>query len=188
MNTLINKYHQLFTAGWIAAALAILVYNFMILMTVLNSPVPKFSNNVLRVQQLSQQLDTVRNAGKERLAEAEALDLSEIFSRYLPKMFKKILSEPVTKRSTPSASPHQRQQKEVLVFPEVAGIYHVSGKEDEHSSLVLINRKYYRQDEKINGFTIQEITSEGVKFSKNGSSYFVPAPKGLYSITHADGS
>ena len=191
MNTLITKYQQFFTADWIVTALAILAYNVTMLLTVLDYPVPKFSSNVLQVQQLSLELDEARKQGRQALAEAESLDLGAIFNRYLPKLLNKITSEPIIKRlpsSAASATPAQKKKTPPLVPLKVTGIYHVSDKAGENNALVLIHHKYYRINEKVKGFTIKEITAKGVVFVKDGANWFVPAPKGPYSITLADES
>ena len=72
--------------------------------------------------------------------------------------------------------------------PKVTGVFYASNKDGISSSLVLIKGKYWRENEHIKGFTIVSISPEGVVFGKSGKTWFVPAPKGLYSLTHADGS
>ena len=164
----------------------------MTVFTVMDHPVPKFSKNVIDIKEQSKQLDRIISSAATMLTDADKLNLENIFSLYEPRRWMAPVHkpEPVKKKVTiaKKVAPKKVVRKKVSKLPKVAGIFHVLDKNGNDSSLALIDGQYRRQNETIRGYRIKEISPKGVIVDKNGTSLFLPAPKGLFSVTHTDGS
>jgi hypothetical protein len=66
--------------------------------------------------------------------------------------------------------------------PVLTGIMRVSDSLGSQRSFALIEGRRLGVNDRIRGFTIQKITNQGVELSKDGKTWFVPAPEVSFSL------
>jgi hypothetical protein len=165
---------RLCIGGWILLALMLLGHNGFKLMSFLDPELPGQSKVVKVAREKWQQLEN-----KTSLAMTESFDninLDRIFANLTP------VSHKQKKRASIPRSQPVKEKKIKIKLPGLTGVMQISDANGNTKSLAVINGKCLAEGERVLGFTVQEISKEGIILIRGGTSWFVPTPKNNFSV------
>ena len=177
MKIRIGDKKRVFIGSWVIAALLLLAYNVYALMSVLGLPLFGHSEEVKRVRQQYQQF-MAANTGTDMAAFADA-DLDQVLARLIHAVHKHQKTNLVSLRRKVKAVGKPK-------LPKITGVLQISDIQGNSRMVAVIDGRRLGEEERVQGFTVREITKQGAILARGGSSWFVPAPKGQFTVVRAD--
>lgn len=89
---------------------------------------------------------------------------------------------PKVEEALPIVKPAPEQSYDSEVLPSIAGTVKISKTNGSSRSAVIVEKKFYYENDTVAGFYIKEITEKGIYLTKGKRSWFIEAPKVSYSI------
>ena len=155
-------------------ALLLLGHNGFKLLSFFDPGLPGQSRVIKEAREKWQHLEK-----KASLAMTESLDninLDRIFANFTSVSHKQ-------EKKASIARPQPIKEKRIKTkLPSLTGIMQISGANGNTESLAAIDGKCLGEGERVLGFTVQEISKEGIILIRGGTSWFVPTPKNNFSL------
>jgi hypothetical protein len=162
-------------SGWILAAFLLLGVNGFALFSLFNPPLVGRSQETRLASQKFHRLEnSLAVIQKEAV---DNIDLQPIAARFSPDLsvVTKQLPDSRVLTSESEAASEGR-------LPILSGIMKISDAHGNHRLFALIEGKRLMENDRVGDFTVQKITDAGVVLSKNGETWFVPAPEVHFSV------
>ena len=173
---------RMLTGSWILAALILLGYNGLELTTVLEPSVLGYSSTLKTVKEKWEKLKPKYPSSEDKPRDVTGLDLKLVkFIPGTPQQDNNRLTLP-EKNLVQAESGKENTEELQIVLPHVSGIVQVTGMSGETRLLAMIEGERLSEDDRIMGFTVKKITSEGVTLIKGGKDWFVKVPQTGFSI------
>jgi len=164
--------------GWIVAALIILGINGAKLTSLRNSIYEIHSTKTISTGLKANQLEEVLKKNKEKEIDYyKNLDKILLFGSKSTHPDREILTTGIT---------DGLKKIGVTILPQLSGVIQVSDINGDLQSFAIIEGKRYKEKEQAEGFTLSEITSKGVWFTKNNKRLFAPMPSVPFSVNYLD--
>ncbi len=162
----------LYTGGWILVALLFLGYSGFSFLSLFDPSFVGHSEAVKLASQKWRQFEEQNALAKDITA---AVDLDLILSKFLPRFLKQ--------EQTAALSQNVGEEESVGVqLPVLTGIIRFSDVHGNMRLLAVIEGNTYPEKAQVQGFSINDITEDGVVLSKAGIKRFVPAPEVHFSL------
>jgi hypothetical protein len=109
------------------------------------------------------------------------------WNEYIENFIKEIPAQEVKLEETvPVVTNTQVQAQDSDVLPAVTGIMNILDSDGKSHIAVIINNRFFNENETISGFVIKEITEKGIYLTKGKRSWFVETPMVSYSVDRGD--
>ncbi|MFC1826138.1 hypothetical protein ACFLYZ_01940 [Thermodesulfobacteriota bacterium] len=166
---------RLCVGGWILVVLILCGLNGFALSSLFSPPVAGHSKETrLASQKLHRLKNKLFSISKESFDNIDPKRVAERFSPEITVVKKTSAPPPATKNefeAEPETPP-----------PVLTGTMKVLDSFGKQHSSVLIEGRQLKANDRIRGFTIKKITNQGVELSKDGKTWFVPAPAVYFSL------
>jgi hypothetical protein len=172
---------RLVLSGWILAALLLTGYNGSKLMTLLSPPMVSRSMEVRLASQKWRQLQNIISQGSGKMT--TTIDLDTALGKIPPVTGKK-------KAAQPDQSPTENNeiQHTEMQLPTLSGILRNIDIHGRAYAVAVIDGHRLRENDQMEGFTVQKIKKDGVVIARNGQTWFLDAPDVAYSRVHPNRS
>ncbi len=168
---------RLVLSGWVLAALLLTGYNGSKLMTLLSPPIVSRSMEVRLASQKWRQLQNIISQSSETMT--TAIDLDTAFGKLPPVAEKKI---PVQPDQSPAKNTEIQYME--MQLPTLSGILRNTDIHGRAYAVAVIDGHRLRENDRMEGFTVQKIKKDGVVIARNGQTWFLGAPDVAYSKVH----
>ena len=166
---------RFYISGWILAAFILLGFNGFALLSLFSPPLVGRSQETRLASQKWHKLEN-----RLALIQKEAfdnIDLKPIVARFSPDL------DVVKKQPPGSQAVKSESEAESEVQPPIlTGIMKISDAHGNHRLFALIEGKRLMENDRVRDFTVQKITNHGAVLSRNGKTWFVPAPEVYFSL------
>ena len=159
---------RLWLGYWILAALLLLSYSGYKMVTLMTPAIPLLSQEMKGTRENLHKIQKLASLSIKGIE--DNLNLDRVFQVFTRK------SQEKTKAVT-----IQKKEKEPDP-PEISGIFQTitsQGKAEYHA---VIKGKCLKKNDSVDGFTVKEITWEGVTFSKKDKKWSIPSPNVGFSL------
>ncbi|RPI80098.1 MAG: hypothetical protein EHM45_00200 [Desulfobacteraceae bacterium] len=154
-----------FSAAFILAGIAFIVFNAYLLVDLYDRPLAKRSEGLKSVGIKWEQF--------MRTIESPSMDLTEGIA------LAKILDQTESSGTPQDLTPMQPTSP----LPVLTGIFRVVDAHKNSEYIAILEGKRFKQYDTIKEFYIDSITSKGVVLKKKGQTRFIPAPKIFFSLS-----
>jgi hypothetical protein len=108
-------------------------------------------------------------------------------NEYIENFIKEIPAQEVKLEETvPVIQTTQVQAQDSDALPAITGIMNILDSDGKSRIAVIINNRFFNENETISGFVIKEITGKGIYLTKGKRSWFVETPMVSYSVDRGD--
>ena len=170
--------------GFVLSALLLVAHNGLNLTTLLEPGLSGYPADVRGIRSQWGLLEQVRSLG---LVDAEAgghVDLDRVLGKFVP--------DPGEKTWVPASAAASAMEVPASVakprarLPRLTGIVRQSDSQGRAQSFATLEGEVHVESEQVWGFTIEQISQEGVLLTKGGSRWFIPAPKPSFSVVRPE--
>ena len=153
--------------GWLSGAILILGVNGNSLLSIQRPPDTSNlrQSKITEARQKAEQLEKLLVKARD-----DAMRYEEAASR-ISTFFSAINDRP----PAPDANVEETKPVEITP-PVVSGIMRMSGVRGNMNQIAVVEGKGYREHQRVQGFTIKQISEKGVSFLRDGKSWFVATP------------
>ena len=159
---------------WILAALVLLGYSGYKMMILVDPVIPIPSREVKGTRQNIHKMESLASLSAKGME--DSLQLDRVLQGFAGESERKTVA-----MNTPEKKPAEQKHKEPDP-PDVSGIFQTLTPQGGIEHRALIKGSCVRENDSVNGFTVKEITWEGVTFCKNDKKWFMPSPDVDYSL------
>ena len=172
---------RLVLSGWVLVALMLIGYNGSKLMSLLSPPMVSRSMEVRLASQKWRQLQNIISQSSEKMT--PAIDLDTAFGKIPPVVEKEIPVQPDQSPAENNEIQHAKMQ-----LPTLSGILRNIDIHGRAYAVAVIDGHRLRENDQMDGFTVQKIKKDGVVIARNGQTWFLGAPDVAYSRVHPNRS
>jgi hypothetical protein len=176
-----GRRQRLVLSGWVLAALLLTGYNGSKLMSLLSPPMVSRSMEVRLASQKWRQLQNIISQSSEKMT--TEIDLDTAFGKIPPVVEKKIPVQPDQSPAENNEIQHAEMQ-----LPTLSGILRNTDIHGRAYAVAVIDGHRLRENDQMEGFTVQKIKKDGVVIARNGQTWFLGAPDVAYSRVHPNRS
>ena len=170
-----GAYKRLIIDAFIIAGIAAIVVNAYMLTDLFGRPIAERSEGLKLASAKWKQL--ADSTGPESKNLSESPDMKKVIAS---------LDTPAKPEVKPQANKPGDDRPEVPAenpLPRLTGILQVAGAGNSPEFIALMEGKQLHKNDKIMGFTVINITAEGVVLAVKGQNRFIPAPNVFFSIS-----
>jgi hypothetical protein len=176
-----GSWQRLVFSCWISAALFLIGYNGSKLMTLLSPPIAGRSMEVRLASQKWRQLQNKISRGSEAFKEVIDLDRALLGTS-------SAADNTIPKLSDISSDENKKAQQTEIQLPILSGILRNTDIHGRAYATAIIAGHRLKENDRIQGFTIQKILENGVVVTRSGRQWFLSAPNVSYSRVHVAGA
>lgn len=182
---------HLIMGGIVLTALGIGTYNSSVLMSVYEQKMPGYSRETKMADQKWRQLEEMPT--RETLDPAKGDEVVAVLTRYRRNYrapaseVQMAVAEAKAKieQGEPSATILAGEIKEIEIQPpSVAGILTRKDARGAIRRVAIIAGRAVGEKDRVDGFTVKEITAKGVVLTKGPQRWFIPNPQIHFSVDH----
>ena len=156
-------------------------YNSSKLMTLLSPPIAGRSMEIKLASQKWRQLQNIISQGQEEIN--KAIDLDRALLGIFPEPEKIMPKVPDI-----SSNGNQKIQDTAMQLPTLSGILRNTDIHGRAYAIAVIDGHRLKQNDRIQGFKIQNIKEDGVVITGSGQTWFLRVPNVAYSRVHPTGA
>jgi hypothetical protein len=150
-------------------------------MTFLSPPIAERSMEVRLASQKWRQLQNKITLDSEEFT--EVIDLDTAFLGISPNS-----DHNISKLPDISSDENKKAQQTEIQLPVLSGILHNTDIHGRAYATAVIDGHRLKENDRIQGYTIQKILENGVVVTNSGRRWFLSAPNVAYSRVHASGA
>ena len=159
---------RLWLGYWILAALLLSSYSGYKMMTLMTPAIPLLSQEMKGTRENLHKIQKLTSLSMKNIE--DNLNLNRVFQVFAQKSQEKAKADTI-----------QKKEKEPDP-PEISGIFQTITSQGEVEYQAVIKGKCLRENDSVNGFTVKEITLEGVTLSKKERKWSIPSPNVSFSL------
>jgi hypothetical protein len=163
---------KLYCGAWLLAAFLVCGLNVYPLMSMETDPPAGYSRTIGVLQTQLQKLDTIMES--QGLAFLQFRDLPETVT---PAAAPPRLEGP----AVPLREESFERTTQPVQLPNLSGIIHTLKPDGSASILAVLNGRAFREQDKLDAFTIDSITPKGVVLRRSQQTWFIPCPTPFFS-------
>jgi hypothetical protein len=172
--------------GLVLGALLLLGHNGLQLTRLLDPGLSGYPTEIRGIRSQWGVLEQMRSLG---VAEAEAenhVDLDRVLAKLLPDPDEKTWEPSSTATTTNNIPPPGAVGKARVRLPKLTGIVKQSDRQGGVRSIAIFEGEVHSEMELVWGFTIEQISQEGVLLTQGSSRWFIPAPRPSFSVVRPE--
>ena len=150
-------------------------------MTLLSPPIVSRSMEVRLASQKWRQLQNIISQSSEKMT--TAIDLDTALGKIPPVAEKNIPAQP-----DQSPTENKEIQHAEMQLPTLSGILRNTDIHGRAYAVAVIDGHRLRENDRMEGFTVQKIKKDGVVIARNGQTWFLGVPDVAYSRVHPNPS
>jgi len=168
----IGSKKRFITGSWILASLLLVGYNGATLITLFN---PQFVERSVEVKLASIKWKQLKQRTSQAMEILKDFNLELVLKKFVPGYH-------IQERNNTVPQGLKGRETTESMLPPLTGIMRFSDVHGNKKMLAVIAGKSYSVGTDVQGFTIQEITENGVGLKKAGTSWFIQTPEVYFSL------
>lgn len=173
---LIKGGRQALIGLWILAGLLVAGFNAYAIMTILDTPLPGYSDGVRTVERGMQECRTLMAT----VTHKNRSEIAALAGRFPSTAVKQV---PIARKPVVSAPVKEPYSQASGNLPSLAGILIRRTADGIVNRLALLDGRPLSEGDTVADFSLREISDRGVMLARNGRTFFIEAPRVAHSLT-----